>query len=838
MKRAISIILSLVIVLGLISGVPFAVSSVAADGDFSFVVSDDGKSYSVFAGRKDLSGEVTIPSTHNGLPVEKIGYGAFYNCSGITAVVVPDSVKTIDVEAFYNCNSLESVSLGKGVAEIGYGAFSGCEKLDEVYIPDSVNSIGDNVFAGCAVYLDESNWDNGCFYLGNHLIKVKPEAVNGGFDIKNGTKTVAGGAFFGCDGLVEINIPSSVVSIGDSAFEDCCELKSVVIPDSVEEIGENAFLNCTALEALKISNSVSEIKYGAFSRCNGLKYVEIPEGVRVIDALAFSECMSLKAVYIPDGVESINYGAFYACFELDKITIPDSVTTIGEQVLFGTAFYDDDNNWDNKALYVGNHLIKSNGVPNGEFSFKDGTVTMAEGAFFGCTGLQKVTIPESIKAISNYAFNDCATLKTVVFHDKLLTIGESAFSGCIAIDDLELPEGVKEIGKDAFYGCNGIEKLVLPDGIVSVGDGAFGNCRKLESAIIPESIKTIGADVFENCDGFRYVFYKGTKSQWDKIDISSSNGVLLGSGIHYQSTDHTKSDWITVKATVHKAGKKYIECTQCGKVFESKKLPQLLCKKPVISAISNKSDGVKIAWGKVEGADSYSLYRKVSGGSYKYLGKTTKTSYTDKTAKSGTKYYYVVKSVNEAGKSEKSTAKGILYVAAPVLKKASNTASGVKFTWEKVSGADGYIVYRKLKGGSWENLGKTTKTSYTDKTAKSGKTYYYTVKAYDGSIKSSYDSSGLKIVAIKTPTLKSATSTKSGVVVKWSKVTGADGYIIYRKTGSASWERVGKVKGSDKVSFTDKTAKKGKTYTYTVKAYKGSEKSSYNSKGLTVKDKY
>lgn len=215
---------------------------------------------------------------------------------------------------------------------------------------------------------------------------------------------------------------------------------------------------------------------------------------------------------------------------------------------------------------------------------------------------------------------------------------------------------------------------------------------------------------------------------------------------------HTASSWKTdKKATVYSAGKKHKECTVCGKFLDTETIKQLKCSKPKLSKIENTSSGVKITWGKVSGADKYAVYRKTSNGKYTKIGTTTKTYYTDKKASSGKKYYYLVKAINEAGSSDSS---------------------------------------------------------------KSLLKYY-----------------------LADPTLKTPKSTKKGIVLKWSKVSGADGYVVYRKTGSGSYSKIATVKGSKKATYTDKKAKKGKTYTYKVKAYKSKTYSAY-SNAKKIKDKY
>ncbi len=264
---------------------------------------------------------------------------------------------------------------------------------------------------------------------------------------------------------------------------------------------------------------------------------------------------------------------------------------------------------------------------------------------------------------------------------------------------------------------------------------------------------------------------------------------------------------------------------------------------PKLSSVANAYGGVKVSWSKVTGAKKYTVYRRTKSTSWKSIGSTTSTSYTDTSAVSNKKYYYAVRAVDGSSQSYYSTShfdsvcKTVNYLAAPVVK-ASNTSSGVKVSWGKVSGAQKYVVYRK-KGSakSWTKVKTTTSTSYTDKSVKSGTTYKYAVRAQDGSILSSYKSSGTSIKFLSTPTLSSVSSGKSGVTFKWKKVTGASGYYVYRKTGSGSFQKIATVKGSTKVSYLDKSAKKGKTYTYTVRAYYSSYTSYYKT-GLKIKDKY
>ena len=308
--------------------------------------------------------------------------------------------------------------------------------------------------------------------------------------------------------------------------------------------------------------------------------------------------------------------------------------------------------------------------------------------------------------------------------------------------------------------------------------------------------------------------------------------------------EHKPSEWIVDKeASTAANGSKHKECTVCGETMVTEVIPRYSIDTPKLKSASRTASGVKIVWEEVLDIDFYIVYRKTSKSGWTRLGTTTEPTFTDTKAKTGTTYYYTVKAQSgEYTGGFNKTGLKIKFVAAPKLTKIANESSGVRVYWSKVSGADGYYLYRRVAGSkTWTKVAtikKGSTTSYLDKKASAGKTYEYIIKCYDGSTPSAAAAKVIKIKRLTVPKLVSAKSSKTGITVKWGKVAGAEGYLVYRKTGKGSWVQLTKVEGNAKVSFVDKSAKKGKTYTYTVRAYSGSYKSSYNSKGLTVKDKY
>ena len=179
-------------------------------------------------------------------------------------------------------------------------------------------------------------------------------------------------------------------------------------------------------------------------------------------------------------------------------------------------------------------------------------------------------------------------------------------------------------------------------------------------------------------------------------------------------------------------------------------------------------------------------------------------------------------------------------MAVPKLASISNATNGLYITWNPVAGVtNGYRVYRRGAGSTyWTYLGTTKNTYYTDTAVKnkSGEYFRYTVIA-DGDYHSKFDTTGLYLKRLANPALNSAVSSKSGITVKWGAVKGTTGYYVYRKTANSSWVRIAAVGGTNNTTYLDKTAQKGVTYVYTVRAVYGSTTSYFNS-GISCKDKY
>ena len=341
--------------------------------------------------------------------------------------------------------SIKKVVIENGVTNIGGWVFYGCTSLTSVTIPDSVTSIGYRAFENTAYYNNESNWDNGILYIGNNLIKAK-ENVSGSVEIKQGTKVIADEAFSYCSSLTSVTVPDSVTSIGSYAFSYCSSLTSVTIGNGVTRIGYSTFKDCTSLTSITIPDGVTKINDYTFSGCTSLASVTIPDSVASIGYYAFGNCSSLTSVTIPDSVASIGVSAFYGCTSLTSITIGNGVTSIGEEAFENTAYYNNESNWKDGLLYIGNYLIKAKENVSGNVELKQATKAIAGMCFCDCSSITEVKIPEGVTGIVYETFRGCTSLANVEIPDSVTSIDDYAFNGCTSLTGIVIPESVTEIG--------------------------------------------------------------------------------------------------------------------------------------------------------------------------------------------------------------------------------------------------------------------------------------------------------------------------------------------------------------------------------------------------------
>ena len=529
--------------------------------------------------------DVTIPESfeYSGTTydVTSIGSDAFYQCSSLTSVTIPNSVTTIGGSAFYGCTGLTSVTIGNGVTSIGQHAFAGCSGLISVTIPNSVTYIWEYAFYGCS-----------------NLTSVT---------IPNGVTSIGNFAFAGCSGLTSVTIPNSVTSIGGAAFMGCSSLTSVTIPNSVTSIIFRAFANCSGLTSIKVESG--NTKYDSRDNCNA-----------IIETESNTMIAGCKNTTIPNSVTSIGWCTFYGCSDLTSVTIPNSVTSIDSEAFSGTGWYDGQTDG---ILYLDNWLLGYKGkAPTGAITIADDTKGIAGSAFYSCSDLTSITIPNSVTTIGGSAFHGCSGLASITIPNSVTSIERWAFERCrgllnvycyaekvpttksnvfkdsnvanatlhvpavsvsayqaaspwngfkeiVAIEGVTtdngniingiyynfdsesktaevtsnpnkysgsvvIPEKVKHegteysvtsIGDEAFGECSGLTSITIPNSVTTIGVYAFVGCIGLTSVIIPNSVISIGDEAFYYCSGLTSVIIPSSVTSIGEEAFSSCSGL-------------------------------------------------------------------------------------------------------------------------------------------------------------------------------------------------------------------------------------------------------------------------------------------------------------------------
>lgn len=306
---------------------------------------------------------------------------AFSYCTNLKKIVIPDSVTSIGERVFMSCSSLTDVTIGGGITEIPPFSFSSCSSLTNINIPNKVTKVGESAFCYCSSLPAVDN----VRYADTYVVEAVDTTL-ASYTLTDNARFIGTGAFSGCSDMTSINMPDGVISIGRYAFNNCQNLVAISIGNSLTTIGEAAFEYCSSLVSINIPDSITLIGQHAFNHCSNLTNVIMGDVSLSIEERAFSYCTSLKSVILGDGTVSIGNGVFDNCSSLECIDLPDSVTAIGDE------------------------------------------------AFDHCSKLEAIAIGNCLTSIGNNAFSHCSSLKNITIPDSVTTIGTSAFGYCSSLE--------------------------------------------------------------------------------------------------------------------------------------------------------------------------------------------------------------------------------------------------------------------------------------------------------------------------------------------------------------------------------------------------------------------
>ena len=466
---------------------------------------------------------------------------AFYGCTELTLITIPENVTSIGNQAFWNCPALQTVYFNathcyfmqSTINYKYYSAFSantngGASALTRVVFGNNVTRIPDYAFKGSTAIYQR-------LVIPASVISIGKEAFMdcSGLVLMtiqgNGLETIGESAFYNCSSLrSDLVLPTSLVSIGEAAFYNCSSITGeLVIPDTMTSIGKNTFYNCSSITGnLIIPEAVTSIGNAAFYNCTGLSAVYFKGNIEQWFGISFGDSGSnplqyahnlyinnalLTALSFPDNLTSINAYVFQGCSCLTgELVIPNTVTSIGDCAFRGCDF---------TSLTIGESVTSIGddafgNCPNLTTLHFNATNCTYMGSSIshhngGTTPIVNLTIGENVTRIPDYAFcNSRNMVGPLQLPDALTYIGKEAFYYCSGLTgDLSIPNSVVTIGEAAFNMCSGFTgDLSIPSSVTTIDEYAFAGCTGFTGSLIfGKMLNTIGQYAFSSCTGFTMV---------------------------------------------------------------------------------------------------------------------------------------------------------------------------------------------------------------------------------------------------------------------------------------------------------------------------------------------
>ena len=751
--------------------------------------------------------------------VTNVGDNAFFSCRYLTSITLSETVKTIGLQAFSYCSAVSSVTLPTGLQKIADYAFYQ-NGLTSVTIPSKVETIGLGVFSGCAslraINVNSSN--NSFVSSGGNLYSKDMKTLyqylisktDTSFTIPSTVTELKGYSFYGAKNLSYVYFPSSFSDtvIHSHTFTDCTALKSITIPKPVECINVAAFKGCTSLASVTFPDTLNHFHSEAFSNCTALTSLTFPKSLSSIPADNFTGCSSLRSVkfgcsetmwknslksYVKDTVILSASLSFTPDTKKPTVAINDVSNNVATSQDLVIEARDDEDlagmYWGTNSQYSKNTYLDVKGsIP---ISYTSSRRTSAAGRVIEQDYKTSVTDSGTYYLTAKDAAGNISDTVSVTFYKTTLNANGSSVSPSSVItksgNSFSLPVPTTRSGY--FYegwstsrtATTGV-KTLKPTGnatYYAVWDDYQNPTVSLSSTNNLSSYQTVTIKLSDN---------------------DSISGYYWGTSSSYRSNSFYSASIGTTSKVVSGKGTYYcVALDKAGNVSSAAS----------ITFYETKLNGNG-------GSTSTSTVLTKSGNSFT-PSNPTRTNYsfngwsTSSSASSGS--WTITASAN---RSYYATWRTTL-LSTPVLSSATLLTNGVNVSWQRVSGAVRYRVFRKTGSGGWKKLADTSALSYADRSTASGTKYTYTVRCINSAgtaYTSNYNGTGKSITYIAAPKLSKAACGQNGVDLAWTKIAGAVKYRVFRKTASSGWR---KVKDTTAVTFTDQSAASGYKYTYTVR---------------------
>ena len=554
-------------------------------------------------------------------------------------------------------------------------------KIKSVVIEDGVTSIGSEAFFTTDGY--------------PNITKVT---------IPSSVESIGGRAFFDCTALTEVTIPNGVKSIGGSAFLNCEKLVSITLPDSVEKLGDYAFYECDKLTSVALSRSMTEIGESTFAFCEALERVTIPKSVTKIDYNAFSHC---------DKLADIAYGGTKEAWETTGYEMPRNQTV--------KLHYNCDSF---EGHYVPINVVEPTCVLSGRIEYLC-PCGYEYTEYIPSRGHDYKVEKTVASTCSEHGYD---LLKCKVCGDEKKDYKDDELKAHTYVDKVVEPTcltGGYTEHKCSACGSSYRDSLVQPLGH-NFKNGKCTRCGAFDASFKPASPEL----KITTASGHPKIY-------WDAVDGAAKYLVYRSTdGKTFKPYDSTTKTSYTNKST--DIGTTYYYKVKAigtnGASSDLSSVVSIQCRPAAVNISIYRVNGKpQLKWKAVSGATKYWIYRSTDGKNFKYFDSTTKTSYTNSGAASGTKYYYRVKAVAVVnGKnvaSAYSNTKSLLTSLAKPSVSITTSNGKPKISWSKVTGADKYYIYRSTDGKNFSYWDATANLSYTNLSAKKNTKYYYKVKA-------------------------------------------------------------------------------------------------------------